>query len=356
MTINIPIPNFDTPVCLIIFRRPEHTSQVLAALSQVRPTRLFVVADGPRADHIGDLEACAATRDLIEKIDWPCEVMKHYAVANLGCGKRPTSGITWLFEQVEEAIILEDDCVPDPSFFHFCAEMLARYRNDLRVMHVSGCTYQLADALTTHSYFFSTTPACWGWATWRRAWKHHDVSVRNWPMLKKTGMLRKLVITKAHVTEYEMVLERAYENNGDCSYWDYQWSVACWSNSGLAIYPKSNLVSNIGFGEGATHTKDLSNPQSCLPVRALKFPLLHPEYVMPLPELYLFPGGWDLNASQAGKPLMAGLRGVLRRIARSSRLTRLKVQVRRLIPCYRNQPVGGNDCNQVAHGSAVQGR
>ncbi len=148
----------NTPVVLIIFRRPDLTARVLKAIAAVRPRTLLVVADGPRPDRPDDVEACAAARAVIERVDWDCEVVRNYSDVNLGCGRRPATGISWALERVDEAIILEDDCVPHPTFFRFCEEMLERYRDDERVMHIGGSTYQRRPIPTAYSYVFSQFP------------------------------------------------------------------------------------------------------------------------------------------------------------------------------------------------------
>ena len=270
---------FDCPVCLIIFRRPDCTRRVLEALATVKPKRLFVVADGPRTDHPSDIPACTETRRLIEEIDWPCELTRNYSDVNMGCGRRPASGISWLFSQVEEAIIIEDDCVPDPSFFQFCAELLAKYRDDGRVMHISGCTYRRGDAPISESYYFSRAPACWGWATWRRAWQNYDNTVRRWPEFKDGAILMDCLQNERNAAEYAAALEQAYTQLGECSFWDYQWGFTCFINSGLSAYPRSNLVSNVGFGVDATHTHDPSSNEAALPTKPMRFPLAHPHAV-----------------------------------------------------------------------------
>jgi hypothetical protein len=271
-----------TPVVLIIFRRPEFTKSVLDAIAAVRPAKLLVVADGPRPGRPEDIEACAATRAVIESVSWDCEVIKNYSDVNLGCGRRPASGISWAFEQVGEAIILEDDCVPHPSFFRFCEEMLERYREDERVMHIAGSTYRPWVISTPHSYFFSQFNGAWGWATWRRAWRHFDASVGLWPHLKDTTWLTDLVEHENAVRHWTHVFDQAHERQGDVSYWDHQWTFACWANSGLSIMPRANLVSNVGCGPGATHTVKASNPLGNIPAIEMAFPLVHPPNVLQL--------------------------------------------------------------------------
>lgn len=269
----------ETPVLLLIFNRPALTRRVFAEIAKVRPKKLFVVADGPRPDRSNDFALCAATRAVVEQIDWDCELVKNYADANVGCGKRVASGISWVFDQAEEAIILEDDCVPHSSFFHFCEEMLQHYRDDRRVMHIAGSNYRSDLRKLAASYSFLTQVSCWGWATWRRAWQHYDLRINQWPSLKPTEWLSNLLGDPRLVQYYENIFERAHAENVDKWTWDYQWAFACWANSGLAIQPSVNLISNIGFGEHATHTTGADHKLARLPVEEIAFPLVHPPCV-----------------------------------------------------------------------------
>jgi len=269
-----------TPVLLIIFRRPELTRRVLDAVRAARPRRLFVVADGPRPGRPEDQPACKAARAVIDEVDWPCQIERCYLEQNLGCGRGPSCGISWVFEQVPEAIILEDDCVPDPSFFFYAQELLERYRDDDRVMHISGCTYRAEPWDTPHSYFFSKFPACWGWATWRRAWQHFDLHVGLWPSLKPTAFLESFIHQPRVEAFWAKQFDGALTLAEDLHYWDYQWAFACWAHSGLSIFPRHNLISNIGSGSDATHTFDERDQTLGLATRPLAFPLTHPPSVL----------------------------------------------------------------------------
>ncbi|OUC08639.1 hemolytic protein HlpA-like protein, partial [Litorilinea aerophila] len=163
-----------TPVIFLIFNRPDTTAQVFAEIAKARPRRLLVVADGPRPHRPDDVEKCSATRAVIERVDWPCEVSCDFAEENLGGRRRISSGLTWAFSQVEAAIVLEDDCLPHPTFFPFCEELLNRYCHDERIMAITGDNFQFGRSRTKYSYYFSRYFHSWGWATWRRAWQHYD--------------------------------------------------------------------------------------------------------------------------------------------------------------------------------------
>jgi hypothetical protein len=245
-------PPLTTPVALAIFNRVDTTERVFAAIREARPAQLLVIADGPRADRPGEAERCAATRAIVERVDWPCQVRTDFAVENLGCKRRISSGLDWVFSQVEEAIILEDDCVPSQSFFWFCQELLARYRHDPRVMSISGDNF-IADR-TRHasdSYHFSKYPQVWGWASWRRAWAHYDVTLRGWPKFARSPAFAEHCAGPRERRYWRRAFARTHAGRIDT--WDYQWVHAIWANGGLSVMPSKNLVSNIGLTPGATH-------------------------------------------------------------------------------------------------------
>lgn len=240
-----------TPVALIFFRRPDLLAKVFAAVKKAKPSRLLLVADGPRSGKPGEAEACAAARKLASKVSWPCKVEKNFAPANMGCRMRVSSGINWIFTRVPEALILEDDCVPAPDFFRFAPAMLARYRRDERVMMVSGSNF-LPDAWKGRAdYAFSRHAFIWGWASWARAWKHYDLGMKGW-LEDGQEVLRSLFPGSAWERLFwRRGMRLTYEGAMDT--WDYQWIWAIWKRGGLSLVPRQNLISNIGAGEGASH-------------------------------------------------------------------------------------------------------
>ena len=270
-------PKLKTPVCLMIFNRPDTTQQVFNVIRQVKPEKLLVIADGPRFNVVGEAEKCAATRAIINQVDWDCEVLTNYSDINLGCRHRVSSGLTWVFNTVEEAIILEDDCLPDVTFFRFCEELLERYRHEPNIMTISGNNFQSRQNNQQVSYYFSRYNHLWGWATWRRAWKFYDLDMKLWPEIRDSNGLEKILEHSAiNVAECKEVFQAAYEGYNT---WDHAWTFACWVHGGLTIFPHVNLVSNIGFREDATHTTDQS-PFANLPTKPMSFPLQHPTVVM----------------------------------------------------------------------------
>lgn len=260
------------PVLFLIFNRPDLIERSFAQIREAKPEQLFIAADGPRMDRPDEYEACRRSRMITEQVDWDCEVKTLFREENLGCRVAVSSAITWFFEHVEEGIILEDDCVADPSFFGFCGELLDYYRDDERVMCVTGNNFQDGQKRGDAHYYFSIYNHCWGWATWRRAWKLYDQSMIAWPKLEQTGFCEGFL--RSHVAEYWNKMFNAVANH-EIDSWGFVWTFTCWSNSGLTAVPCVNLVKNIGFDERATHTTYTSSRNGDLPTASITFPLTH---------------------------------------------------------------------------------
>lgn len=262
-----------TPVALCIFNRPAHTAKVFAMIRRAQPRQLYVIGDGPRFETDRELVE-AARRVIATGIDWECEVRTAYAETNLGCKRRIASGLDWLFEQCEQAIILEDDCVPHEDFFPFTETLLDRYKDEAQVLMVSGQSFSTPLPGREDSYFFSRNTLIWGWGTWKRAWKHYDVEMAAWPKLRESEWLSQIVPEPRRAATWHQTFDRVY--SGGLDTWDHQWRFAFWLHGGLAAVPYANLVSNIGFGEGATHVKRL-NGLANMEVEDIEFPLRHPD-------------------------------------------------------------------------------
>jgi hypothetical protein len=266
-----------TPVAFFVFNRPEPTARVFAAIAEARPAKLLIVADGPRADRPGEAEQCAAVREIVSRVDWPCDVRTNLSDVNLGCKRRVSSGLDWVFEQVPEAIILEDDCVPDPTLFRFFDEMLARYRDDDRVMMVTGFNPIGRWKAEIQGYHFSYCGSIWGWASWRRAWRFYDVEMRLWQDAEARQRVKDVFcepeLYEGRVATYDAVAQ------GKVDTWDMQWSFARIVQSGLSVVPAVNLVSNVGFGPDATHTRKAQSPVAGLPTSSMTFPIRFHDYV-----------------------------------------------------------------------------
>jgi hypothetical protein len=242
----------NSPVLFLVFNRPDTTQQVFEAIRKAKPTKLFVAADGPRLGKEGEKEKCEAVKNIFTQIDWDCELTTLFRKDNLGCGKAVSEAITWFFEQVEEGIILEDDCLPDITFFAFCETMLKKYREETTVMHISGVNFSPPKYNNAYSYYFSSITYIWGWATWKRAWMKYDYKMLDYTLEYSEKILSKYFKDK-HVKKYWHSVFKQIANK-EIDTWDYQWHYCVLKNQSVSINPLINLVSNIGFGNGATHT------------------------------------------------------------------------------------------------------
>ena len=249
--------SLSTPVAFIIFNRPDTAERVFAAIRQAKPLKLLVIADGSRLDRPDEAEKCAATRAIIDRVDWDCEVLRNYTDINLGCRKRISSGLDWVFEQVEEAIILEDDCLPSPDFFIFCQELLEYYRNDTRIWNICGHNFQDGQFRGDGSYYFSHYPDPWGWATWRRSWQHYDRDLADWTDFSSRHLFEEIFDNPLEIEHWSQILNRLHDENKPEA-WDYRWIFTCLKNNALSIWPNVNLVSNIGFREDGTNCQQES--------------------------------------------------------------------------------------------------
>jgi hypothetical protein len=268
----------ETAVAFLVFCRPDCTQRIFERIRSAKPPRLYLIADGPITTEQHAI--CEETRNSVESaINWNCELIKVFSDTNLGCARRAQTGLDFVFQREEHAIILEDDTLPDLTFFKFCEELLIRYKSSHSIFHISGMN-MFPDLLRSDdSYTFSSIINMWGWATWARAWKHYDLQMEGWKKENKKTMLNKWCITNS----YNRGMRKMFDlhcNNDDPWTWDYQWHYACWRNEGLAVTPAKNMVSNIGIGPNATHTIT-ETPVSLFPehLEAIEFPLRHPSTV-----------------------------------------------------------------------------
>lgn len=274
----LPQTAITTPVLFLIFNRLDTTRQVFEEIRKARPQHLFIASDGPRPTHPEEKEIVRAIREyVILSIDWDCEVHTLFRDENLGCKRAVSSAIDWFFSLVDEGIILEDDCLPDQSFFPFCQDLLSKYRYDTRIMMIGGTNFQFGRNKSENSYYFSRYFHIWGWASWKRAWQHYDVDMRSWPEIRENRLLHDIFHEKRIIKYWESIFDRVY--NGNINTWDYQWVFSCWIQGGLSIIPNQNLISNIGYGQSGTHTTGnciFSKMSHCI----INFPLKHPKYVI----------------------------------------------------------------------------
>lgn len=240
---NRPLP---TPVLLIIFNRPDTTQEVFAAIRKARPTQLFVQADGPRVGNASDAELCRRAREIVKRVDWQCDVQHYFSEANMGCRTNVFSGIAWFFENVEEGIILEDDCLASQSFFWFCHQLLEKYRDDERIMQIEGNNYLFGKKTFRSSYYFSKLNDISGWATWKRAWKHFDPDMKGFDEFDRKGCINDYVPDRRIARWMMSYMREAYESLGGT--WSPAWVYALCKQNGLTIVPSINLVFHMGYG------------------------------------------------------------------------------------------------------------
>lgn len=267
----------NVPVLITIFNRPDKFRVLLEALRNVRPAKLFISADGPRHNHPYDMAQCVQARNVVTEIDWPCEVVTRFLNDNMGCDPHVASAIGWFFESVEYGIIFEDDVVPHPDFFRFCAELFERYRDDERMMQISSISpYDHRNH--PYSYHFSRYFRCHGaWGTWKRAWHYHSIPKEHYHTADLSEIIRSY-FPKPVDRKYWKKLFIEFMSGSRVN-WDYWWNFACYAQNGLCIVPESNFVKNIGFDESATHTKH-KEPVFCdLKNESMAFPLAHPIFV-----------------------------------------------------------------------------
>ncbi|AEN06202.1 glycosyltransferase family 2 protein [Halolamina sp.] len=267
-----------TPVVLLAYNRPDTTARVVERILDADPPELFVVADGPRNDP-ADRRRCAATRETILDAEWDCPVHTLFREENVGLPEAVYTGLDWVFEQVPEAIILEDDTVPSTDFFRYCGTLLDRYRETDRVMMING-TNRLGTWKADHQdYHFVTYQGVWGWATWRDAWDRYDPEMRAWEDTAVRDRIRETIDDDERFEYYEHRFQRSYD--GASPAWSRMWRFALLANDGLAAVPSRNLVSNVGFDDRAVHTTDPDSPLADLPQGELRFPLDPPDALAP---------------------------------------------------------------------------
>ena len=263
----------ETPILFLIFNRPEVTRKVFSRIREVKPSFLYVAADGPRPDHIKDVALCAETRSIIDQVDWNCEVFKLYRDQNYGLRKGVGQAITWFFENVEQGIVLEDDCFPEVSFFSFCQKLLDKYHQDPKIMHIGGNNFQNGVIRGSGTYYFSRISHIWGWATWARAWEMMDQDMDNFDEFKKEKKIERIFPDKYSQSRWLKMLNKSSKPISKS--WAFPWSFSIFDNDGYCITPNYNLVSNLGFGLNSTHSIDKNDKLSKLETTNIES-IVHP--------------------------------------------------------------------------------
>ena len=279
----------DLPVLLIFFTRDDTFAKVFEEVRKAKPSKLFLACDGPRANRTDDLEKIEKCKKIASNIDWECEVYTNFSETNLGCGVRPQSAISWALSIVDRIVILEDDCIPDPSFFEYMSELLEKYKNDERVGMISGLNHLKSWNCGNYDYCFTKNGAIWGWGTWRRVWEKYDyaLSIFKDEYTKKLlrNVFRNKNASKCRMKTWDSTINKLSQGE-NISYWDVQFGFLKHVNSYLAIVPKHNLICNIGVGHDSTHAIGLSEKKwkkgklHFIPTESISVPLRHPPYVL----------------------------------------------------------------------------
>jgi hypothetical protein len=265
---------FATPILFLLFNRPETTTAVFEQIKKIKPKYLYVAADGPRNHVEGEKEKCKETREIINNVDWECEVITLFRNENLGCGHAVSGAITWFFDQVDYGIILEDDCLPDLTFFAYCEELLIKYQNDAEVMLIGGNNFHKKDLAISSSYYFTNYSHIWGWASWKRAWKNYSFDISEYQKVLNDLYYNDIFQSKKEKKYWMNVFENVV--NRKINTWDYQWTYAIWKNRGKSITPAVNLIKNIGLEGNSTHVFIKDSFRDYLKLSKMKFPLQHP--------------------------------------------------------------------------------
>ena len=266
-----------SPVLFLIFNRPEETRRVFDRIKEVKPSKLYIAADGPRKNKATDIELCQKTQAIVSEVDWDCDVKVLFHNTNHGCKIAVSTNITWFFENEVEGIILEDDCLPSQQFFEYCDILLDKYRDDTRIRHISGSNLN-AGKISSDTYYFSKLTSIWGWASWRRVWKDYDVNLTLFDKVTSLSLFNNIIPDKLVANHFYKQFKLIKQSGLDT--WDYQYVFCNMINNGLCIQPNYNMISNIGFNKDATHTHDAENVLSNLLFEKYD-QMVHPDFIIP---------------------------------------------------------------------------
>lgn len=273
---------YNVPILFLIFARPDTTIKVFERIRQIQPAKLYIAADAPRIGRPDEVKCCEETRRIVDQIDWPCEVHTLFRDKNLGCKIAVSSAITWFFSHVEYGVILEDDCLPDLSFFPYCEELLLKYKDDDRIGHISGQCFFPKIVDSNYSYDYSRIAHIWGWASWKRVWKNYNLELSCWETIKNDSKKKKsFFINRNEQVYFTSFISDTLSCRNGVNTWDIQYMFMLRNQNQLSIYPSVNLVTNIGLNsENATHTKN-NNNKYLVATDKIQLPLKHPVYVYP---------------------------------------------------------------------------
>ncbi len=264
----------EIPVVMIVFNRADRARAVFERVRAAKPRKLYVVADGPRAGIAADPDSCAAAREIVDEVDWDCEVVRDFSETNLGCGGRILSGLDRVFAENESAIVIEDDCLPDPSFFGYCADALEHHANDDQIFAVTGAKYPCEPRTAPNSYRFTRMFNGWGWAGWRRSWQSVDWDMADYPAFRDARVMDKKARSKLEAEFFMNGFEKGYTR--EIERWDWAVMFSAYQHQQYFLTPDRNLISNTGWGEDATQSKQVGHILGNLPTYDMPLPLRHP--------------------------------------------------------------------------------
>ncbi|RZK63985.1 MAG: nucleotide-diphospho-sugar transferase [Pedobacter sp.] len=272
--------NYQTksPVLLLIFNRPDLSNYVFEQIRAARPPKLYIAADGPRAIKENEKELCEKARQVVDKVDWACELKTLFRTENMGCKEAVSSAIDWFFKNEEEGIILEDDCFPASSFFSYCDELLEKYRHDTRIRHIGGSNLQLGTKWGDGSIFFSNSTAVWGWASWRRVWRDYDKNLTAYNEHEIRAQFSKIFNDRFVIDSWVDTFNALKANKIDT--WDFQLTIINYLHYGLSINPNVSLIKNIGYRPDATHTHTDQNIYENIPLEEMH-KIVYPKFMLP---------------------------------------------------------------------------
>lgn len=270
---------YNVPILLITFNRPKLVRKVLLEIKKIQPKSLYIFQDGPRKGVSEDILLIQEVRSIIkELVDWPCNLVTMFQNVNLGCGRGPATAIEMFFSHEERGIILEDDCMPHPDFFEYCEELLILYQEDKRISFIGGCNYNFPINFDYSYAFMGGHHQTWGWATWKRTWDNFDYYLTGWDEKKIKSVIKHYYKDFRQRIYWLKKYRDVKKNRMNDSCWDYQFYFSCWEHHQLAICPSVNLVSNVGYGEDATHTKSEGSDLLSMKTQLI-IPISHPKQV-----------------------------------------------------------------------------
>ena len=268
----------DTAVLVLLFNRPHETEKLFEYLAKLKPEKLYVNQDGQRKNSLKDIELCEKVKKIALNPSWNCKVFSNLSKNNNGCRNSVSSGLDWFFEKEQFGIILEDDCMPSISFFKFSKEMLNKYKDNKKIAVISGSNFQKDNKIIgMGDYYYSKYAHCWGWSSWRRAWKYYDKNLSFWPKWKNSIEWKTFHQNKLEQKYWTSIFDRVYDNKIDS--WAYIWQASVWYNNAMTITPNKNLILNIGFNKNATHTNIQDKNISNNPISSLPDDLKSPELI-----------------------------------------------------------------------------